>query len=193
MGKLWEQTTMQQFKAQKGWWVVVALTALLFFLLGASTVLWIIPGIKSVLSSSKHPIAVQRPTEPPWPIWPSGPQPTMVPPEHPFSFFMNPTFTPIATKEVADALHLTPAQIKTEIVSRNYGLSAIAAEQGLLFNRLYPIEQKAVNDMLDAEIKAGYVSVEETSRWKNQFWNHPGKLDNVVQSMFSGLPVDISY
>src|SRR5713226_631120 len=87
----------------------------------------------------------------------------------------------------------TPAQIKTEILSRNYGLSAIAAEQGVLFNRLYPIEQKAVNDMLDAETTAGYVSVEETSRWKNEFWNHPGKLDNVVQSMFSGLPVDISY
>ncbi len=134
---------MQQLKAQKGWWVIIALTALLFFLLGASTVMWIIPGIKSMLSSSKHPLTVQRPTEPPWPRWPSG-------------------------------------------------LSAIAAEKGILFNRLYPIEQKAVNDMLDAEIKAGYVSLEETIRWKNQFWYHPGKLDNVVQSMFSGLPVDIS-
>jgi hypothetical protein len=193
MRKLGAQNAMQQLKAQKGLWVPIALAALLFFLLGASTVMWIIPGIKSMLSSSQHPLAVQRPTEPPWPTWPSGRQPTTVPPEHPFSFFMNPTFTPIATKEVADALHLTAEQIKTEIVSRNYGLSAIAAEQGILFNRLYPLEQKAVNDMLDVEIKAGYVSSEETIRWKNQFWDHPGKLDNVVQSMFSGLPVDISY
>lgn len=191
-GKTIGANTMQQLKAKKGWWVIIALTALLFFLLGASMVMWIIPGIKSMLSSSKHPLTVQRPTEPPWPRWPSGPRPTLVPPEHPFSFFLNPTFTPIATKEVADALHLTAEQIKTEIVSRNYGLSAIAAEKGILFNRLYPIEQKAVNDMLDAEIKAGYVSLEETIRWKNQFWYHPGKLDNVVQSMFSGLPVDIS-
>ena len=98
---------MQQLKAQKGWWVMIGITALLFFLLGASAVLWILPGIKSLLSSSKRPLAVERPTEPPWPTWPSGQPPTMVPPEHPFSFFMNPPFTPIATQEVADALHLT--------------------------------------------------------------------------------------
>src|SRR5260370_28718638 len=183
---------MQKAQREKGVVGKNAPTALLFFLLGESTIMWIIPGIQSMLSSSKHPIAIQRPTEPPWPTWPSGPQQTLVPPEHRFSFFMNSTFTPIATKEVADALHLTPEQIKTEIVSRNYGLSAIAAEKGILFNRLYPIEHKAVNYILDAEIKAGYVSLEETIRWKNQFWYHPGKLDNVVQSMFSGLPVEIS-
>lgn len=184
---------MQRLKGLKGWWVIVVLTALVFFMLGASTVLWIIPGIKSALSSPKHPVAVVRPTEPPWSIWPTGPQPTTVPPEHPFSYFMNPTFTPIATNEVAHALRLTPDQIKAGILKRNYGLSAIAAEQGVLFNRLYPIEQEAVNDMLVAEIKAGYVSQEETGKWKNLFWRYPGKLDNVVQSMFSGLPVDISY
>ena len=184
---------MQRLKGQKGWWVIVALTVIVFFLLGASTVMWIIPGIKSALSSPKHSVAVQRPTEPPWSIWPTGPLPTTSPPAHAFSFFMNPTYAPIATKEVADALHLTPDQIKTDILRRNYGLSAVAAEQGVLFNRLYPIEQKAVNDMLNAETRAGYVSVEETIRWKNQFWYQPGKLDNVVQSMFSGLPVNISY
>jgi hypothetical protein len=184
---------MQRLKAHRGWWLLVALIAVLFFLLGASTVMWIIPGIKSALSSLHRPTAVQRPTEPPWSIWPTGPQPTTVPPEHAFSFFMNPTYTPIATKEVAAALRLTPDQIKTGIFKRNYGLSAIAAEQGVLFNRLYPIEQKAVNDMLTAETRAGYVSVEETVRWKNEFWRYPGKLDNVVQSMFSGLPVDISF
>lgn len=106
---------------------------------------------------------------------------------------MNPTFTSIATKEVASALHLTPEQITIKIVNANYGLSAVAADQGIRFDKLYLIEQKAVNDMLDAEIKAGYVNLEEATAWKSLFWDNPGKLDNVVGSMFSGFPVDISF
>ncbi len=90
-------------------------------------------------------------------------------------------------------MHLTPEQITTKMVNANYGLSAVAADQGILYGKLYPIEQKAVNDMLDAEIKAGYCSSEEATAWKKQFWDNPGKLDNVVGSMFSGFPVDISY
>jgi hypothetical protein len=98
-----------------------------------------------------------------------------------------------ATQEVAHALHLTPEQITLKMVNANYGLSAIAADQGIVFDKLYPIEQKAVNDMLDAELKAAYISSAEATAWKSQFWDNPGKLDNVVGSMFSGLPVDISY
>jgi hypothetical protein len=78
-------------------------------------------------------------------------------------------------------------------VNDNYGLSAVAADQGISFNQLYPIEQLAVNDMLDAKIKAGYIRPEEAPAWKGSFWNDPGKLANVVGSMFSGFPVDITY
>ncbi len=42
-------------------------------------------------------------------------------------------------------------------------------------------------------MKAGYSSSEEATHWKNQFGDNPGKLDNVVGSMFSDFPVDISY
>jgi hypothetical protein len=79
------------------------------------------------------------------------------------------------------------------MVNANYGLSAVAADQGIRFNQLYPIEQHAVNDMLDAEIQAKYIHSDEATAWKNLFWNDPGKLDNVIGSMFSGFPVDISY
>jgi hypothetical protein len=106
---------------------------------------------------------------------------------------MNPTFTAIATNEVANAIHLTPEQVTTKIVNTNYGLSAVAADQGIRFDRLYLIEQHAVNDMLDAEIKAGYIHADEANAWKNQFWYNPGNLDNVLGSMFSGYPVNISY
>lgn len=117
----------------------------------------------------------------------------MWPPAHDFNFFLNPTFTAIATKEVADALYLTPEQITIKMVNANYGLNAIAGGEGILGDKLYPVEQKAVNDMLDAEVKAEYCTSEEAPQWKNQFWDNPGKLDNVVGSMFSGFPVDIAY
>jgi hypothetical protein len=188
----WQKaTSYPRRKAQKGWWAIVAITALLFFLLGTGVIRWITPVITPMPSSStvsivpKRPVAVQQPQQPQ--------QPQLWPPPHNFSFFMNPIFTNIAAKEVAYALHLTPEQITIIIVNRNYGLSAIAADQGILFYRLYPIEQKAVNDMLDAEINTGYCSSAEATQWKNQFWDDQGKLDNVVGSMFSGYPVDISY
>jgi hypothetical protein len=139
--------------------------------------------VRDVSLGSKPPIGVQQPAR----------QPHRWPPAHTFSFFLNPTFTAIATQEVASALHLTPEQITRKMVNANYGLSAIAADQGVLYDQLYPIEQKAVSDMLDAEIKAGYIHPEEATAWKNLFWGNPGKLDTVVGSMFSGLPVDISY
>jgi hypothetical protein len=47
------------------------------------------------------------------------------------------------------------------MVKANYGLSAIAADQGILSDQLYPIEQQAVSEMLDAEIKAGYIRPED--------------------------------
>ena len=115
------------------------------------------------------------------------------PPASTFSLFLNPTFTTIATQQVASALHLTPEQIRSKMVKANYGLSAIAADQGILFDQLYPIEQQAVSALLDAEIKAGYIRPEEATAWKNLFWDHPGKLDIVVGSLFSGWPVDLSF
>ena len=139
--------------------------------------------VRDVSLGSKPPIGVQQPVRHPH-RWPPG---------HTFAFFLNPTFTAIATQEVASALHLTPEQITIKMVKANYGLSAIAADQGMLYDQLYPIEQKAVSAMLDAEIKAGYIRPEEATAWKNLFWDNPGKLDIVVGSMFSGLPVDISF
>jgi hypothetical protein len=139
--------------------------------------------VRDVSRVSKPPIRVQQPAR----------QLHMWPPAHTLSFFMHPTFTAIATKEVASALHLTPEQITIKMVNANYGLSAIAADQGILYDQLYPIEQQAVSDMLDAEMQAGYVRPEEATAWKNLFRDNPGKLDTVVGSMFSGLPVAISY
>ena len=185
----WKANSYPNRKMQKGWWVIVAVVALLFFLMGIGVTGLIMPDMHSRLSYSTNPlfskpvIAVQRPAQ----------QTNTWPPPHTFNFFMNPTFTTIATKEGATALHLTPEQITIKMVNANYGLSAVAADQGIRFDQLYLIEQHAVNDMLDAEIKAGYIHADEANAWKNQFWYDPGKLDNVVGSMFSGFPVDISY
>jgi hypothetical protein len=195
MDRHWEKaTSYPRRKAHKGWWAIVAMTALLIFMLGTSMNMWAMPGMKSMTPPwrdsffSRHSIAARHSH-----MWPPVEHPQMWPPAHDFSFFMNPTFTSIATNEVANALHLTPEQITTKIVNANYGLSAVAADQGIVGDGLYSTEQKAINDMLDAEIKAGYISSEEAAQWKNLFWNDPGKLDNVVGSMFSGFPVDISY
>ncbi len=187
----WKANHYPRRKVHKGWLAAVVLSALLFFCIGISLPRWTlpVPAMREVNSSPSHS-AVSKPLEA---VQPPPTQILMWPPKHTFYFFMNPTFTAIATNEVATAIHLTPEQITIKIVNANYGLSAVAADQGIRFDQLYPIEQHAVNDMLDAEIKAGYIHADEATAWKNQFWYNPGKLDNVVGSMFSGFPVDISY
>jgi hypothetical protein len=185
MDRHWEKVTSYSHrKTYKGWWAIVAIAALLFFMLGTSMNMWAMPGMKSTMSFSRDSIFSRHSM--------AARQSQMWQPPRNFSFFMNPTFTSIATSEVANALHLTPEQITTKMVNANYDLNAIAAEQGILGDGLYPIEQKAFNDMLDAEIKAGYISSEEAAQWKNLFWDNSGMLDNVIGSMFSGFPVDIS-
>jgi hypothetical protein len=186
MDRHWEKaTSYSRRKTHKGWWAIVAIAALLVFMLGTSMNMWAMPGMKSMMPYSRDAI-FSRHSMP-------ARQSQMWPPAHNDTFFMNPTFTSIATEEVANALHLTPEQITTKMVNANYDLSAIAAEQGILGDRLYSIEQKAFNDMLDAEIKAGYISSDEATQWNNLFLDNPGELDNVVGSMFSGFPVDISH
>ena len=147
--------------------------------------IWSMPGMKSMMPYSRDAIFSRHSM--------AARQSQMWPPEHHFSFFVNPTFTSIATNEVANALHLTPEQITAKMVNENYDLSAITAEQGISGDSLYPIEQKAFNDMLDAEIKAGYISSDEATQWKNLFLDNPGELDSVMGSMFSGFPIDISH
>jgi hypothetical protein len=186
MDRHWEKaTSYSRRKTHKGWWAIVAIAALLVFMLGTSMNMWAMPGMKSMMPYSRDAI-FSRHSMP-------ARQSQMWPPAHNDTFFMNPIFTSIATEEVANALHLTPEQITTKMVNANYDLSAIAAEQGILGDSLYPIEQKAFNDMLDAEIKAGYISSDEATQWKNLFLDNPGELDNVVGSMFSGFPIDISH
>ena len=186
----WKANYYPRSKLHKGWLAAVVLSSLLFLFLGISLSRWTmpVPAMREVHSSPAHS-AVSKSVEA---VQPPPPQIVMWPPSHTFYFYMNPTFTSIATKEVSAAIHLTPQQVTIKIVNDNFGLSAVAADQGIRFNQLYPIEQHAVNDMLDAEVQAGYIRPEEAPAWKGSFWNDRGKLDNVVGSMFSGYPVDIS-
>jgi hypothetical protein len=187
----WKANIYPRRKVHKGWLVAVVLSAALFFVAGIKVSTWTlpVPAFREVHSSvaqqvvSKSAPAVQPPAS----------QTLTWPPAHTFYYYMNPTFTAIATNEVAKALHLTPQQVTTRIVNDNYGLGAVAADQRIGNKQLFLVEQQAVDDMLNAEIQAGYIHPEEAPAWKASFWNDPGKLDNVVGSMFSGYPVNIGY
>ena len=187
----WKANIYPRRKVHKGWLVAVVLSAVLCFIAGTKVSTWTLsaPAYREVYSSPVQPVVSKA-----MPV--VQPPPTHIqtwPPAHTFYFYMNPTFTAIATSEVAKAIHLTPRQVTIWIVNDNYGLSAVAADQEIGYKQLYTIEQHAVDDMLDAEIQAGYIHPEEAPTWKASFWNDPGKLDNVVGSMFSGYPVNIGY
>ena len=114
----WKANHYPRRKVHKGWLAAVVLGALLFFCIGISLPRWTlpVPAMREVNSSPSHS-AVSKPLEA---VQPPPTQILMSPPKHTFYFFMNPTFTAIATNEVATAIHLTPEQITIKIVNANY-------------------------------------------------------------------------
>lgn len=156
-----EKITPLRRSPRWGWWVAIAIAAILFFALGRMTV-WVIP------VPLPFPETMQVPEK--------IPGPGMFP-------FQNPKYNWIAQDDIASALHLTPRQI-TEQLKAGKGMTDIAAAQGVSEGQLQGIELKALAGLLDTAVKAGDIDRDQANQWIKQFEQNPQTMDKITTTLF---------
>jgi hypothetical protein len=152
--------------SQKGWWAVIAVTAILFFLIGSSITRWAIP----------FPIPNQVQFVKVAPVMPQ-PQPV------PFLPFKDPRYALMLQDDIASALHLSPGQIRVQL-QEGKSMTDIAAAQGISASQLQNIELKAFGDVYNEAVKAGDISQQDASNWMYPLQSNPQMLDKMASVVF---------
>jgi hypothetical protein len=150
---------------QKAWWAVVAFTAVLFFLLGAGTTMWMMPTQTAFISVRPEltPIAVR--------VFP----------------FENLKYSWTVQDAVATALHLAPQQITSDL-QEGKSMDDIATAQGISSPELRNIELKAFAQFFDEAVKAGDIDQQQAGEWMQRLQNQPPLLDKMTIAAFLASP-----
>ena len=157
-----EKITPPRRRLQKGWWAVVAITAILFFLLGSGTTMWLMPVQMQLIGVHPEPVK----------IFP----------------FENPNYSSIAQNDIANALHLDPQQIATQLQDGK-NITEIAAAQGVSASQLHNIELKAFSHLFDTAVKSGDIDQRQAKEWIQQLQDNPLLLDKVTATLFLPGPI----
>ena len=157
-----EKITPPRRGLRKGWWAVVAITAILFFLLGGAMTTWLMPVQMQLIGVRPEPVN----------IFPFG----------------NPKYSSIAQNDIANALHLDPQQISTQLQDGKR-MPEIAAAQGVSASQLHNIELKAFSHLFDAEVKSGDMDQRQANEWIQQLQYNPQLLDKVTATLFLPGPI----
>jgi len=153
---------------KKAWWALVA-TAILFFMLGGAATGLLMPFQYSVtqVASSKQ----------------AFPQPM------PMRISLdNLKYNLIVQNDIANALHLDPQQITTQLQAGK-SMAEIAAAQGVSSSDLQNIELKAFADAYGVAVKAGDIDQRQADEGIKQLQNNPQLLDKMTTVLFLSGPV----
>lgn len=161
-----EKLTPQRRGPQKGWWAAIAVTAILFFLIGSSVTRWAMPfQVANQVQFVK--------------IAPAMAQPQQVP----FLPFKDPRYTLMLQDDIANALHLSSGEIRLQL-KEGKSLTDIAAAQGISASQLQNIELKAFGDVFNTAVKSGDIGQQDASNWMYQVQNNPQMLDKMTSVVF---------
>lgn len=169
----------RQRRSSKGWWILIAIVALVFFLLGGiatktSTVSIQVPPVISVGHSQK---AIQ-----------AFPQDGKVIPVE--KQLLNSQSLSQARQEIADGLHLSPDAITQQLNAGNT-MQDIASSQNVSPDQLHNIELKVITSLIGSEVKAGNINQDTANAVLNRLQNSPDTLDNLTSLLFTGpIPVE---
>jgi len=147
---------------RKGWWAVVAITAILFFLLGSGMTMWLMPVQMQLIGVHPEPIKMIS--------------------------FESPKYNWIAQNDIANALRLDPQQITTQLQAGK-SLTEIAAAQGVSATDLRNIELKAFAQSFDEAVKAGDIDQRQADEGIQQLMDNPQLLDKMTATLFLPGPV----
>ncbi len=160
-----EKVTPSRRWPQKAWWAVVAFTAVLFFLLGAGTTMWMMPTQTAFLSVRPEPIPIAVRVFP----------------------FENPKYNWVVQNDIATALHLDPQQITTQL-QEGKSMDDIATAQGISSLELRNIELKAFARFFDEAVKAGDIDQQQAGELMQRLQNQPQLLDKMTIAAFLAGP-----
>jgi hypothetical protein len=161
-------------RSSKGWWILIAIVALLFFLLGgmvtktSTAPISIPPGISFSHSSQKVAKA-----------FPQGDQGI------PFEKqLLTSQSLSQARQQIADGLHLSPDAI-TQQLQTGDTMQDIASNQGVDPDQLHNIELKAITSLIGSEVNAGNINQGAANDVLNRLQNNPDMLDNLTEHLFT--------
>ena len=142
---------------RKGWWAVVAITAILFFLLGSGMTMWLMPVQMQLIGVHPEPVKIIS--------------------------FEIPKYNWIAQNDIANALRLDPQQITTQLQAGK-SMTEIAAAQGISATDLRNIELKAFAHSFDEAVKAGDIDQRQADEGIRQLKDNPQLLDKMTATLF---------
>jgi hypothetical protein len=147
--------------SQKGWWVVVIITAGLFLMLGRFTVsgVPINMGVSKVISSTNMAPARMFP-------------------------FDSATYAPIFQKDLASGLNLTPLQAQEQLKQLG-SFEAVAAAQGMSADQLQQIEISAFQDVFNNAVKAGDMDQGTADSLMQRLQNEAGFREKAALTLFN--------
>jgi hypothetical protein len=163
-----EKLIPQRRRSQKGWWAVIAVTAILFFLIGSSITRWVMPfPIPGQVQFVKVAPVMSQPQPVPVPVLP----------------FKDPRYALMLQDDIASALHLSPGQIREQL-QEGKSLIDIAAAQGISASQLQNIELKAFGDVYSEAVKSGDISQQDASNLMHKLQSNPQMLDKMTAVVF---------
>ena len=146
-------------RSQRGWWAVVAITALLFFLLGGGMTTW--------LMTPTPRVDVVRVLPGPERVFP----------------FEHSRYSWIAQSDIANALQLDPRQITMQL-REGQSMAEIAAAEGVSATELRNIELKAFTDLFDAAVQSGDMDQGQADQWVQGLQNDSQLLNKMTIALF---------
>jgi hypothetical protein len=166
----------RQHRSSKGWLVLIAIVALLFFLLG------------SVVTGATHPASISLPSSisigHSQKVSQAFPQDDR---EMPLAKqLMTSQSLSEARQQIADGLHLSPDEITQQLQSGT-SMQDIASSQGINSDQLHKIELSAITNLINSEVKAGNISDNDANDAINRFQNNPNMLDKLTTILFTAL------
>ena len=155
----------RSFISHKGIGAIMAITALLFFLVAGSV---------ARLATESHYAN-------PGPSYAYGyhygdmrDQPTL---------FLTPNYVSIGQQTIADGLHTTPEAISDQL-REGQSLTDIAIQQGISGDQLHTIELQAIQNISNQALSDGKLNQWAANRLVDRYEDNPQLLDQVAPSLF---------
>jgi hypothetical protein len=155
-------------KSNRMWWIILAATAIIFFLGGVSvSTVRVLPFGKSASQFGKVASALPTPMQ-----------------KTPYELIYTQPFASIFQEEVASALHLTPDQVRALLKNNGGGMIAVAQSQGVSGEQLHQIELQAFQDVLNQANSSGAIDEGQVLAFMKQLQSNSGMLDKLTAAMF---------